>query len=60
MAHRKGDIGDIRVRKEFTTPELFEKLENLNRKLEYKRKRNVYQSEMIVEMLLTHPWMKTI
>ncbi|HYF69114.1 MAG TPA: hypothetical protein VD884_13315 [Ohtaekwangia sp.] len=60
MANRKGDVGEIRIRREFSTPELHEKLDNLKRKLEYKRKRTVYQSAMIVEMLLTHPWMKSI
>jgi hypothetical protein len=54
------EVHDIRVRKEFTTPRLHEKLDNLKRKLEYERKRNVYQSEMIVELLLSHPKMKSI
>ncbi len=60
MANRKGDVGEIRVRKEFTTPELHSKLDNLKRKLEYQRRRTVLQSAMIVELLLTHPKMKSV
>ena len=60
MANRKGPQGEIRVRKEFTSPLLHAKLDNLKRKMEYQRKRNIFQSEVIVELLLTHPKMKSI
>lgn len=56
----ESDVFDIRVRKKFTTPELHRKLANLKRKLEYQRKRDVLQSAMIVELLMTHPKMKSI
>lgn len=60
MAIRKGPVADIRVDKKYTNPALHNKLDNLKRKLEYQRRRNVGQSEMIVELLMTHPKMKSI
>jgi hypothetical protein len=53
-------IQDIRVRKEFTTEDLHRKLFKLKRRLEDKSDSFVPQSKMIVDLLLTHPKMKSI
>jgi hypothetical protein len=53
-------IQDIRVRKKFTTPDLHRKLFKLKRRMEDKSEGVVYQSEMIVDLLLTHPKLKSL
>jgi hypothetical protein len=60
MANRRTSRGEIRIRKEFTSEQLHDNLDKLKRKLEFQRNKNVFQSEMIVELIMTHPKMKAL